>query len=126
MLVDVDRDRRIVPLESISDGVVTLRPPSQGDRSSFRTGRDDEFRRWLGAGSDNPRPTASIVVNDHVVGWIDYDADREWLLPGEVNVGYALFPEHRRQGFASRAVELLVQYLGDATPYDTATLLIEP
>jgi RimJ/RimL family protein N-acetyltransferase len=105
---------------------VTLRRPSEADRASFRTGRDDEFRRWLGAGSNDQRPTASIVVDGLVVGWIDYDADRDWLQPGEVNVGYALFPSHRGHGYVSRAVELLLVYLGESTPFDTATLLIEP
>jgi RimJ/RimL family protein N-acetyltransferase len=114
------------PAEPITDGVVTLRRPSDADRASFRTGRDDEFRRWLGAGTDDPRPTASIVVDGQVVGWIDYDADRAWLQAGEVNVGYALFPSHRGYGYASRAVELLVRYLAESPLYDTATLLIEP
>jgi RimJ/RimL family protein N-acetyltransferase len=110
----------------MSDGVVKLRRPSEADRTSFRTGRDDEFRRSLESGGDDPRPRASIVVDDELVGWIDYDADRAWLQPGEVNVGYALFPSHRGFGYVSRAVELLLRYLGESTPFDTATLLIEP
>jgi RimJ/RimL family protein N-acetyltransferase len=117
---------RVSPLDPISDGVVTLRRPSEDDRASFRTGRDDEFRRWLGAGTDDPRPTAAIVVDAQVVGWIDYDADRAWLKAGEVNVGYALFPSYRGYGYASRAVELLLRYLAGSTAFDTATLLIEP
>jgi RimJ/RimL family protein N-acetyltransferase len=117
---------RVRPLEAVTDGVVTLRRPSAADRAAFRTGRDYEFRRWLGDGSDDPRPTASIVVGGETVGWIDFDADRAWLYAGEVNVGYALFPLHRGHGYVSRAVELLLQYLAESTPYDTATLLIEP
>jgi RimJ/RimL family protein N-acetyltransferase len=113
-------------LEPTTDGVVTLRRPSETDRASFRTGRDDEFRRWLEAGGDDPRPRASIIVDDQVVGWIDYDSDRAWLQAGEVNVGYALFPSFRGRGYASRAVELLLRYLAESTPFDTATLLIEP
>jgi RimJ/RimL family protein N-acetyltransferase len=114
------------PLQPTTDGVVTLRRPTAADRASFRTGRDDEFRRWLEAGGDDPRPRASIVVGDQVVGWIDYDADRAWLQAGEVNVGYALFPAYRGCGYVSRALELLLRYLAESTPFDTATLLIEP
>jgi RimJ/RimL family protein N-acetyltransferase len=125
-LVVVNDAPRISPLEPTTDGVVTLRRSTEADRASFRTGRDDEFRRGLEAAGDNPRPRASIVVDDQVVGWIDYDADRAWLERGEVNVGYALFPSYRGCGYASRAVELLLRYLAESTPFDTATLLIDP
>jgi RimJ/RimL family protein N-acetyltransferase len=67
---------------------------------------------------------ACIVVKDEVVGWVDYaTADR--LLPGEVNVGYNVFAPYRGNGYASRAVELLVRYLDECTSFHTATLSID-
>jgi RimJ/RimL family protein N-acetyltransferase len=113
-------------LMPISDGVVTIRPPAAGDAGILIAGRDEEFHRWLGPGAETPAPVGVIVVQDHLVGWIDYDVEHDWLEPGEVNVGYNVFPPQRGNGYATRAVELLMQHLEADTPYDTATLLIYP
>jgi RimJ/RimL family protein N-acetyltransferase len=113
-------------LEVVTDGVVTLRPPRPADGERLIAGRDDEFFRWLGPGSESPSPVACVWVDDELVGWVDYDLEHEWLKPGEVNVGYYLFPAARGKGYASRAVELLLVHLSRATPHTVATLAIDP
>lgn len=114
------------PLAPRSDGLVALRAPEPGDAAVLVAGRDAEFHRWLGAGDPDPQPTACIVVDGAVVGWIDYDVDdRDWLAPGEVNVGYALFAAHRGRGVATRALALLLQHLAEDTEHTVATVLIE-
>lgn len=113
-------------LEVVTDGVVTLRRPRPGDARLLIEGRDEEFFRWLGSGSESPSPTACVWVDDELVGWVDYDLEHDWLGPGEVNVGYYLFPAARGNGYASRAVELLLLHLSRATQHTAATLAIEP
>ena len=115
-------------MEVVSDGVVTLGAPRPGDAERLVEGRDDEFFRWLGPGAETPSPVACVRVGEELVGWVDYDCDSEhdWLEPGEVNVGYYLFPAARGKGYASRAVELLLLHLRRETEHKVATLVIDP
>ena len=110
---------------SISDGVVELRPPAPNDAAILVAGRDTESERWLGPGDEFPHPSAVIVVDGAVIGWVDYDTDRDWLAPGEVNVGYNVFASYRRRGYASRAINLLLEHLSNEGIHRAARLSIE-
>lgn len=110
----------------LCDGPVTIRPSTAEDAETLVAGRDDVFARFLGEGDPQPRPTACVVVDGLVVGWVDYDRDRVWLEPDEVNIGYNVFAEFRGNGYASRAVRLLMRHLAVDTEWRTATLLIDP
>ena len=111
---------------SITDGAVTIRPPIDGDRERLIAGRDPEFHRFLGNGSDDPSPTGCVVVDGEVVGWVDHDSYREWLEPGEVNLGYNVFASARGTGCGTRAVKLLLHHLALTGSATVATLLIHP
>ena len=109
----------------LTDGVISIRPPTPGDTVALISGRDEESRRWIGPGTNDPRPTACIVVDDTVVGWVDYDRDQDWLEAGQVNMGYNVFPPYRCKGYASRAVLLLLQRLGHEGQYEKGILSID-
>lgn len=106
-----------------------MREPRTGDAAVLIAGRDEEFHRFLGPGSDEPRPTAVIEVDENdgpvVVGWVDHDDDRPWLAPGQCNVGYHVFAPHRSRGYATRAVRLLLQQLAAQAECTEATFLID-
>jgi RimJ/RimL family protein N-acetyltransferase len=118
-------ERAASPPWPVGDGVVTLRPPTPGDEPILISGRDAEWERWLGPGSEHPRPTAVIEANGEIVGWVDYDPGTDWLGPGEVNVGYNVFAPHRRRGYAGRALRLLIEVLRDHTGYERAYFVID-
>jgi RimJ/RimL family protein N-acetyltransferase len=122
----VENTHRVGKLRRITDGVVTVRHPVERDRETLIAGRDEEFRRFLGEGSEDPVPTGCIVVDDEVVGWVDFDDERDWLEPGEVNLGYNVFAEHRGNGYGTRAVKLLHHHLALSDAASVATLLIHP
>ncbi len=116
----------VVLRREISDDIVCIRPSAPSDIPTLLGGRDAEFHRFLGDGSSEPSPSACIVVNGEVVGWADYDHDRAWLAADEVNLGDNVFPGDRGNGYATRAVRMLMHHLAVNTRWLVASLLIHP
>jgi RimJ/RimL family protein N-acetyltransferase len=112
-------------LRPTTDGLVTIRPVAPSEVAVLVSGRDEAFHRWLGPGTAAPDPVACIDAAGEVVGWVDYDSDRAWLQPGEVNLGYHVFSAHGGRGFGTRAVQLLMHHLAVSTDHRAATLLID-
>ena len=112
----------------LCDGVVTLRPSRHSDVPALLAGRDEQSRRFLGPGNEDPRPTFCVLAGDEVAGWADYDHDPEhdWLGGDEVNVGYELFPAFRGRGLATRSLQLVLHHLALGGQWGTASLLIDP
>lgn len=107
--------------------MITLRPPEPSDHDALIALRDEQFHRFMGEGSPDPWPTFCIVVDDAVVGWVDaeHEASQHWLEPHEANLGYALHPEHRGRGYATRGVMLLLHHLAHTGQWSVATLAID-
>ena len=102
----------------------SLRASTKADVPALLAGRDAASLRFLGDADDAPQPAFCIVLAGEVVGWVDFDADRSWLEPGELNLGYCVFPGSRGHGYATQAVELLLAHLASDPRWHTATLLI--
>lgn len=113
---------------TLTDGIVTLRDSTPSDVPDLLAGRDDQRRRFLGLGSDEPQPSFCIVAEGEVTGWVDYDRhpDHSWLGGDEVNVGYELFPAFRGRGLATRSLQLMLHHLAVRGEHRVASLLIDP
>lgn len=116
------------PKQSLTDGVVMLRPLDTDDAPAWLAGEDEEQRRWFEA----PRPSrlsdVERFIADCQASWRAMESHRHWgiwsldpvvLVGGvdlralgndDVNLSYLVFPEHRRRGFALRAAQLVVGY----------------
>jgi RimJ/RimL family protein N-acetyltransferase len=68
---------------------------------------------------------ACIVLDGAVIGWLDGDPGADGLQPGEVNIGYNVFAPHRGQGYATRAVGLLLGRLASDGAHPVAVLRID-
>lgn len=114
----------------IADDVVSLRPLRMDDVEVHEAGHDAEIIRWLSGGTA-PRerhlqwleeqahacgtgaPVVDVGVHhlslDVLVGTVGLQSATPYLSPGQVNVSYGLYPAHRGQGLATRAVLLGMQ-----------------
>ena len=113
--------------ETISDGVVTLRPFDERDIEAHVEGDDDEIRYWF----DAPGPSTYAGMSEVVARWreerdagtrLTYAVLHEGTTVGLVEIkprgetaslSWSLYAGHRGQGYASRAIRLLVQHAFD-------------
>jgi len=124
----------------LTDGVVTLRPPGEGDLEAIAAGIEDpDVIRWIGppegtaaetlalnrarwaAGS----PTFAICESDDVcVGhvWANVRPDE----PEAAAIGYFLLPVARGRGLATRAVRLICDWLTAERGATTLRLFTDP
>jgi [ribosomal protein S5]-alanine N-acetyltransferase len=112
-----------VPVPPLTDGVVALRPPKEGDLAAIEQGiTDPEVVRWIGPSEYSARQvlelnrsrwaegtgaTFSICdPKDDCVGhvWVNLDGS------GRGEVGYWLLAEARGNGFATRSVGLISRW----------------
>lgn len=118
-------DREAQP--TLTDGVVTLRPWRDADIDSAVAGHDEVIGHWLGLGEVPPSRAAmreaiarwrhgyadgrravgfAVVHEEQLIGSCDV---RE-TSPGVGELSWALYPDGRGRGFATRAVRVLADY----------------
>jgi RimJ/RimL family protein N-acetyltransferase len=124
----------------LTDGVVILRPPDEGDLAAIAAGiLDPDVVRWIGPPEGTPvetlalnrerwaagSPTFAICEADNVcVGHV-------WanVRPGEpeaLAIGYWLLPGVRGRGLATRAVRVLCDWLIRERGATTLRLFTDP
>jgi ribosomal-protein-alanine N-acetyltransferase len=124
----------------LTDGIVTLRPPDEGDLAAIAEGIEDpEVVRWIGppdgtaaqtlalnrARSAAGSPTFAICESDGIcVGhvWANVPPDE----PTAAAIGYWLLPAARGRGLATRAVRLLSEWLVAERGVTTLRLFTDP
>jgi RimJ/RimL family protein N-acetyltransferase len=109
---------------------------SESDAAAHLAGEDDEMVRWLNGAPGTLASARSWiernrraweqggpifglgieeVASGRVVGMVEANTDHyriEGIRPGEANISYALYPEARGKGYATRAVRLILRLLG--------------
>ena len=131
----------------LTDGVITLRVLEPSDAAAHLAGEDEEMWRWL---TERPGtieivdafiarnreswesngPIRNLGIWDVATGELAGNCEANLALPGaapdEVNISYAVWPQFRGRGHATRAVELMCSYLTEATDAATALIRVVP
>jgi RimJ/RimL family protein N-acetyltransferase len=130
----------------LNDGVVELRSRTLGDVEQQIAGQDPEIDAWLGWDPPTVENVSAMItscmeaeaaglqrfdlgVYDASTGALVGNCLANFVDPlladGEVNVAYAIFPAWRHRGIASRAVELLCEWLRSEPSARIAVLKID-
>jgi RimJ/RimL family protein N-acetyltransferase len=118
----------------LTDGVITLRAFRDEDAEAHLAGEDEAMARWLSGGVSTIQSVrrwiernqrhwarrgpicafAILAPGGKLVGMIE--ANSAWgeidgLIPGDANIAYGLYPAGRGNGYATRAVALICDFL---------------
>jgi RimJ/RimL family protein N-acetyltransferase len=136
----------LLHFQTLTDGVILLRPMNAEDAADHLAGEDEEMAKWVSGGRSTPATVEAFIRNNQeswrssgprrtfgvfdcasnrLVGFIEVNLAR-LVKPGQVNVSYGVFREWRRQGVALRAINLMDEYLRTATEVQQMVLRISP
>ncbi len=127
-----DKIIRLAEIE-LTDGVITLKPFAMKDAEAHLAGEDDEQQKWVSGGKSilknvqdfiersqkyweagGPVYTFAIWSENKLLGMVEANTDTgkiEKLSEGDANISYSLYPEERGKGYATRAVNLMTEFL---------------
>jgi RimJ/RimL family protein N-acetyltransferase len=125
--------QEVFDIPRLTDGELVLKPFELGDAADHLAGDDDQQARWLGGKSTeasvrgwilrnkehwkNDGPVYNFSVRDaagRLIGMVEANTNYQALRgvdEGDANISYAIYPQARRKGYASRAVTLLETFL---------------
>ena len=128
------------PQATLTDGVVTLRPFTEEHIPDHVAGEDDEIRLWFG----QPAPSSEDGMREVVERWrrdreagtrLTYAIETDGGLVGYVearpsketaSLSWLLYEGRRGQGYATRAVRVLVDHLFETTAVRRVQAEVDP
>jgi RimJ/RimL family protein N-acetyltransferase len=136
----------LLDLPNLTDGVIFLRPLDAENAAAHLGGEDEEMATWVSGGrstlanveafirnnqeswrSGGPRRAFGIFdcASNRLAGFIEVNLAR-LAEPNQVNVSYGVFRPWRRQGVATRAINLMGEYLRVETEARQMVLRVMP
>jgi RimJ/RimL family protein N-acetyltransferase len=142
-------------VEQLSDGVVTIRRQTPDDLEGQLAAVDEDQMRWLwGPGEretylamptverrahqlrqllanhdsfgPGPKWCWSVDLSDaRYVAYVDCDLANDHVPAGQANVSYVCSPEYRGNGYTTRAVRLVCDFLRRGTTAQQAHILVD-
>ena len=133
----------------LTDGVIAMRPFRPEDAESHLAGEDEEQIRWLSGGKSTLASVRSWIesnekswedggpvfnfaiwslADQNLVGMAEANTANlgiEGLESGDANISYGIYPRARGKGYATRAVNLLLQFL-KSKKFKRAVIRIDP
>jgi RimJ/RimL family protein N-acetyltransferase len=133
----------------LTDGVILIRPMTPHDVDAHVAGHDKEQARWLSGFPSTPEtvlkwiqqnqkswknggPICNFgiveIASGQLIGMVEANAEAHRMVgvdDGEANIAYAIYPFARRQGYATRAVNLMLTFL-DGKPFTAAVIRAAP
>src|SRR5258708_20016571 len=82
----------------------------------------DGLVRITPASGSARKPTGVVVVDDDIVGWVDYSPETSGAGAADVAIRHRLRPDDRQVDLGIRAVQLVMHHLATRTSYLTAAL----
>ncbi|QNN52009.1 NUDIX hydrolase [Nocardioides mesophilus] len=131
------------PQPTLSDGVVVLRPWRDDDIAEAIAGHDEEIAHWFGFPVVQPSYEQHRAAVEDWRRWyaegrsrVSFVVEHDGRLVGSVEVqdrgnrtarlSWVLYSGHRGQGFATRAVRLLIGYALDELDMQRVEAEVEP
>lgn len=117
---------------SLSDGIVFLRKITAKDVERHLAAEDEPTVRFLSGGrstaksvlawaktaeqswnSSGPKRSFGIALSKEgeLIGMVDFNVEAPKLHVGVANISYGIYPDARGNGYATRAVELVTNYI---------------
>lgn len=132
---------------TLNDGVVALRPLQEKDATDHLAGEDAELVRWLSGGPGTGETVRSYLArarqmwlhggpvyafairsaaDDALAGTLEVQLDQAAYGPNRANLAYGLYPAWRGMGFATRALNLTLEFLRAQSAVNLALIRVEP